>query len=151
MNFQDANFIPTISYIVTYLTMSLQFDKVPDPVYTVLSSWWWAQEPAVMSNLFNYVIRVWQSTGSCILSFELLMMGDGRRNRLVWVTYLTMSLEFDKVPDPVYTVLSSWWWAEEPAGMSNLFNYVIRVWQSTPSCIYSFELLMMGGGAGWYE
>jgi len=33
--------------------MPLQFDKVPGAVYTVLSSWWWVEEPPETCRAFH--------------------------------------------------------------------------------------------------
>jgi hypothetical protein len=61
------------------------------------------------------------------------------------------------IPDPVCTVLCSWWWAEEPPETCRATPFHLihdssmqQYWfDSTWPCMYSFVLLMMGGGTAW--
>ena len=61
------------------------------------------------------------------------------------------------ISEAVCTVLCSWWWAEEPPetcrasveiNKSRNEQATILV-DNTWSCMYSFVLLMMGGGTAW--
>ena len=39
-------------------TLSKYFDKIPDDVYTVLSSWWWAKEPPETCRTFHRINKL---------------------------------------------------------------------------------------------